>query len=196
MKALLLTSEKASNKDFVKEILEISSEVLIHYGEFSTEFIKENSISAILSDRNGYLIPDEIVNVLNGRVYNTHPSLLPLHRGWQPVFFSVLENSPIGVSIHQVNSGLDKGLLVAQEQVKVSLDDDLKTIHTKCRLTILKLLLENWPSMLRGTAPLLDQTGYGCYHKKTEFEYYFRNLKSGWSSTQAEVRTLRKTRDS
>lgn len=196
MKALLLTSENASNKDFVKEILEISSEVLMHFGEFSTEFIKENAINAILSDRNGYLIPDEIVNLVEGKVYNTHPSLLPLHRGWQPVFFSVLEDSPIGVSIHQVNSGLDKGLLVAQEQVKVSPDDNLKTIHTKCRLGILRLLLENWPTMLSGTAPLFDQTGSGCYHKKTEFEYYFNYLKNGWSSTQVEVRNLRENGNS
>jgi len=192
VKTLFLTSEGSSHQQLVREILENYSEVITHHGAFTTSFVKDNSISAILSDRNGFIITREIIDSVEGRVYNTHPSMLPLHRGWQPVFFSVLENTAVGVTIHQVNTGLDKGRIVSQDSIEVSDQDNLKTLHTKCRLKIMELLIHNWPMMLEGTANLTEQEIGGCYHDKREFESYFSQLKNHWSSSPSEVRALRR----
>lgn len=185
-----MTSEGASNQEMLQEILRNYSDSITHYGELSSRFISDNSITAILSDRNGYLIPQEVIDLVDGRAYNTHPSLLPLHRGWQPVFFSVLENTLIGVSIHQVSRGLDKGKIVAQSEIKLSKNDTLKTIHTKCRLRIMGLILDEWHSMMNGTSELTEQTGAGCYHSKAEFESIFPKLVDGWNSTPSQVRAI------
>jgi methionyl-tRNA formyltransferase len=174
----------------LQEILRNYADVITHYGEFSSQFIRDNSITAILSDRNGYLIPQEVIDSVDGRIYNTHPSLLPLHRGWQPVFFSVLENTAIGVSIHQVSQGLDKGKIVAQSEIKLSKEDTLKTIHTKCRLRIMEMILDGWHSMMNGTSELTEQSGVGCYHSRVEFENIFPKLADGWNSTPRQVRAL------
>lgn len=190
MKVLFLTSKSATEQELVREVLGSYSAVVTHFGDFSVEFLRQNSITAILSDRNGFIIPKEIIDEVEGRVYNTHPSLLPLHRGWQPIFFSVLEETKVGVSIHQVNSGLDKGLLVAQSEIKVESEDTLKSLHFKCRAKILELLQENWSAMAKGTCELQDQVGVGCYHSKLDFDNLFSRLHFGWDSPLASVRGL------
>jgi len=190
MKTLFLTSEKAQNKEDTFKILRNYSEVVTHYGQFSLEFVLQNSIGAILSDRNGYIIPSEIIEAVNGRVYNTHPSLLPLHRGAQPIFFAIYEKTAVGVSIHQVNSYLDKGPLVCSSEVHIAQDDTLINIYSKCRSKIIELLTENWPKMLSGSVELFDQKGKGCYHSKKEFDELIFNLERKWQSTPQQVRNL------
>lgn len=190
MKSLLITSRTASNQDEVIEILETCSEVLIHYGELSKDLLRQMGVNAILSDRNGFILPQEIIDEVEGRVYNTHPSLLPLHRGWQPIFFSALEKSRVGVSLHQVDAGLDKGLLVDQVELDVDEGETLKTIHSRCRRSILDLLLKNWKSMLHGKCNLLQQKGTGCYHDSNEFDALFSLLPDGWNTKWKDVTTI------
>lgn len=101
-----------------------------------------------------------------------------------------MEGTKVGVSIHQVNSGLDKGLLVAQSEIEVTDEDSLKSLHFKCRAKILELLKENWESMAIGTCKLKEQDGLGCYHKRSEFESVFSRLSDGWDSLAASVRAL------
>ena len=124
-------------------------------------------------------------------MYNTHPSLLPLHRGWQPIFFSVLENTPIGISIHQVNIGLDKGLLLCQEKITIQPSETLKTLHTKCRLKLMEMVTIYWPQILNNNQQLFPQKSGGCYHNKKEFDLIFSKLNNGWNSSIEEISKLK-----
>jgi hypothetical protein len=47
---------------------------------------------------------------------NIHPSLLPMHRGVEPVLQSlILEENDIGVTLHRVSERIDAGRILAQE---------------------------------------------------------------------------------
>lgn len=56
---------------------------------------------------------------LNKHWLNTHPSYLPFNRGSAPNFFSIVNNTPAGVSVHKVVSEVDRGDVLARSEVKV-----------------------------------------------------------------------------
>jgi len=188
-KVLLLTGEKASHRELVRDAIDLYDDVLIFSGPVSVDFIRENKIWAIVSDRNGHILTSEVINELEGRAYNSHPSLLPLHRGWQPIFFSVCHNTPVGVSIHQIDSNIDCGGIVFQSEVKLLPNDRLDTLHFRCRLEILKGWVEVWPLLRTGELKPRAQPGRGSFHSRDEFENLFMNFPMGWKTSLNDVRT-------
>lgn len=48
---------------------------------------------------------------------NLHPSLLPLYRGPQPLFWQLREGAPTGATVHYMDEGLDTGDIAAQTSV-------------------------------------------------------------------------------
>jgi len=190
MTVMLLTSQNADHQDMVSGILQSHAKVYKHFGPFDVDLLKAKKVTSVLSDRSNFIITSEIISHLNGRVFNTHPSILPLHRGWQPIFFSVLEGTEVGVSLHQVNNGLDKGPLLAQKKVNIFSDDTLRTIHMRCRIKILELISENTNALIGGDFKLTPQEGRGSYHSKSEFDPLFLRLKNKWDSKIIEVQNL------
>ena len=56
---------------------------------------------------------------LPDRVVNLHIAYLPYNRGADPNLWSVLEDTPAGVSIHYVDEGVDTGDIIAQRRARV-----------------------------------------------------------------------------
>ena len=50
-------------------------------------------------------------------ILNLHISYLPYNRGAHPNFWSFIENTPKGVSIHEMNRIVDKGNLVYRKKI-------------------------------------------------------------------------------
>jgi len=74
---------------------------------------------------------------LNSRkVYNIHPSLLPLHSGWnENVHKSVLQSGQkiSGVTLHEVSEQVDGGNILWQFPVPVNKDDTLVSLKDRCQ---------------------------------------------------------------
>ncbi len=41
---------------------------------------------------------------------------LPFNRGAHPNFWSFMEKTPSGVTMHEINSGIDKGKIIVQKK--------------------------------------------------------------------------------
>ena len=82
----------------------------------------------------GYMmiIPPEIINELNNRIINIHPSLLPNYKGLN-THKRVLENKEAyhGCTVHQVNEGIDSGKLIAQYKIKIYDNDNEETLSKR-----------------------------------------------------------------
>ena len=82
----------------------------------------------------GYMmiIPPEIINELNNRIINIHPSLLPNYKGLN-THKRVLENKETyhGCTVHQVNEGIDSGKLIAQYKIKIYENDNEETLSER-----------------------------------------------------------------
>jgi len=61
---------------------------------------------------------------------NYHPSLLPKYRGGSAINWAVISGErETGVTIHQIDEGVDTGPIILQEKVDISPDDTVKSLY-------------------------------------------------------------------
>ena len=104
------------------------------------------------------------------KMYNLHPGLLPWGRGYYPVFWALWNETPAGVTLHEITAGLDEGPVVAQTQVPYSSADTGATLFERVREAAQRLFLAHWPRIVSGEPlPSVPQAGNGIFHSKAEF---------------------------
>ena len=116
---------------------------------FRLLFVKNKKIDFIVSDRYQYIVSKDILEFLEGNAINTHPSLLPLQRGYHPNFFSIYRNTKKGVTIHYMDEGLDTGNIVYQktfENPDYSFVDEVFDAHIRSE-TLIDVLKKELLSM-------------------------------------------------
>ena len=86
----------------------------------------------VLAGFNEILSP-EFVAAYNGRILNTHPSLLPSFGGTMHAVAEALEHGVkvTGCTIHLVTDELDGGPILLQRCVEVREDDDVASLHAR-----------------------------------------------------------------
>ncbi len=64
------------------------------------------------------IISKKIIQRAKRPIINLHLSFLPFNRGAHPNFWSFIENTPSGVSIHEIDDGVDTGPIIFQKKIK------------------------------------------------------------------------------
>lgn len=102
---------------------------------------------------------------------NFHPSLLPFNRGKHYNFWALVEQSPFGVSIHKVDSGVDTGDIVSQKTIDYGWEDSGETLYNKAQVAMVDLFKSTYP-ILRdkdfNTTP--QDLANGSFHYSSELE--------------------------
>ena len=73
--------------------------------------------------------PAELVSKI--RCVNIHPGYNPYNRGWYPQVFSIINKKPLGVTIHEMDTLLDHGPIIAQEEVPLYAWDTSQTAYER-----------------------------------------------------------------
>lgn len=76
-----------------------------------------------------FILSEEILLSLHNNAVNLHNAYLPWNRGSDPNLWSIVENTPRGVTLHYMESGLDKGAIITQRLVPLLPDDTLKSSY-------------------------------------------------------------------
>lgn len=63
------------------------------------------------------IISEDIIKKLKKPIFNIHLSYLPFNRGAHPNFWSFIENTPAGVSIHKIDKGIDTGNIILRKKI-------------------------------------------------------------------------------
>ena len=80
----------------------------------------------------GLMIPATALAIAPRGGLNIHASLLPRWRGAAPIQRALLAgDTATGITIMQMDAGLDTGAILLQEQVAISADDDAQSLHDK-----------------------------------------------------------------
>ena len=131
----------------------------------SLTWIKENNFDFGLSYRYSKIISPDIIGYFGEKLINMHISFLPWNRGSDPNLWSYIEDTPIGVTIHRVNAGIDTGDVLLQQEVSIDLEaDTLRTSYDKLSLAIEDLFISNVEALLTNTIPAKPQSGFGSFH--------------------------------
>ncbi|MGB9858352.1 MAG: methionyl-tRNA formyltransferase [Moorellaceae bacterium] len=75
-------------------------------------------------------VPKEMIELATYGGINFHPSLLPKYRGGSAMNWTIINGeTETGVTIHQIDEGVDTGPIVLQEKVPIDPDDSVKTLY-------------------------------------------------------------------
>ncbi len=97
----------------------------------------------------GQILPPAALSLPRFGCLNIHPSLLPKYRGASPVAAAILSGDEFtGVSVMQMDRGLDTGPVFSRAQISISAGDTTGTLTPKLSMTGARLLQEvlvYWP---------------------------------------------------
>ena len=138
-------------------------EVVLCSDKIAAYWCYEQSFDLTVSYTYRYILTQEIIEALNNNVVNIHNSYLPWNRGADPNIWSLLENTPRGVTLHYIDSQLDHGDIIAQVLVPSA-----NTLLSKCSQGDTISSCEN--QTLASSYNDLDQAAKKLF--KTAFSYY------------------------
>jgi len=118
-----------------------------------------------------YILSKDFIDLFKAGIVNLHPSLLPYNRGQYPNVWSIVENTPAGVTLHYIDEGIDTGNVIAQQEVPVTWTDTGESLYKKLERVAVKLFSEYWPHMRLGKELRISQpTATGTYHSTNDVQ--------------------------
>lgn len=169
MRILFLTNNPQTS-DSLYEWLSMRGEDMVYKDcPVDGNFVRDNSIEFAISYNYYNIIRKDVIDLLPRRIINLHISLLPYNRGMHPNIWNFIEGTPHGVTIHEIDEGVDTGDILLQEQLVF--DPELETLRTsydKLHKSIQTLFRENWHLIKNGEISPRMQEGAGNVHKKTD----------------------------
>ena len=118
----------------------------------------------------GQILPQSLLDLPRWGCLNVHTSLLPKYRGAAPIQWAILNgDSETGVTLMQMDAGLDTGPMLAQQTTPISGEDTAETIHDRLATIGGELLLKSIPDWIAGRLPARPQPAEGMsYARKIE----------------------------
>ncbi len=104
------------------------------------------------------------------RCINIHPGYNPLNRGWYPQVFAIINDLPIGATIHEMDEKLDHGPIIARSLVDKHVWDTSLTIYDRVLEKELSLFRENFDAIVDGVYEKIDPEDGGNFFSKSDFE--------------------------
>ena len=100
----------------------------------------------------GQIIPRELLECPRLGCINVHASLLPKLRGGAPIHKAIIEgHSKTGITIMYMNTKMDEGDIISQEEIEILNTDTASSLHDKLSVLGTNLLLKTLPSIINGT---------------------------------------------
>ena len=108
-----------------------------------TEAAAAHSPDLVVSAGFMKILGKQFLSKFQGRILNTHPTLLPAFPGAHGVADALAHGVKVtGCTVHLVDAGTDTGPILAQQPIPVLDDDDEETLHERIKVTERRLLVD------------------------------------------------------
>jgi len=188
------------NSPLVKFLKSEGDSVFVYQDKINVDFCRDNGFDFIVSYGYRYIIKEKVINEYKNRAINLHISLLPYNRGADPNFWSWVEYTPKGVTIHRVEKGLDAGDILIQKEVEMGDDETFRTSYAKLHIEIQKLFKLLWYDIKNNRIEGRKQPEGGTYHRLSDKNTLIEGLESEWMNMKVsdfleyiDVKNLRKS---
>jgi len=172
MKILFLTNNEIS-LPLYNWLKNKGEDVILHKGEIDHLYIEQNNIDFIISYNYKTIIKPELIKLLPHKIINLHISYLPYNKGTNPNIWSFIEGTPCGVTIHEIDSGIDTGNILVQKEIKYDFKTEtLVSSYQKSNEKIQFLFVENWDDIKNNKIKPQKQMGNGTFHLYKDLEPY------------------------
>ena len=110
----------------------------------------------------GRLLSPEVLVLPSRGMLNVHFSLLPRWRGAAPVGRALMQGDTMtGVTIIQLDEGLDTGPVLTAQALDIDPDDDLGALTERLANMGARLLIDSLPKYLKGSLRAVEQSDDG-----------------------------------
>ena len=113
----------------------------------------------------GQILPASLIEAPRLGTLNVHASLLPRHRGPAPIEWAILSgDSETGVTIMQMDAGVDTGPILAQERVPIAPDETAARLEGRLADIGGRLLVRTLGELADGRIQPVPQPAGGATH--------------------------------
>lgn len=185
MKVLFVSNNNNTKRlyDWLAERCEIES----YEKSLTVEVVDLISPDLIVSYNYKYLIGKDVIDRMDGNIVNLHISYLPWNKGSNPNYWSFIENTPKGVTIHQVSEKLDEGNIICQKEVYFDVEKEtFATSYEKLHDEIIQLFMDNWETIRDKKYIAKKQSEKGSYHNQQDFQNMIREYPVSWDEMISE----------
>jgi len=138
------------------------------------------------------IISENIIKKLKKPIFNIHLSYLPFNRGAHPNFWSFIENTPAGVSIHTIDKGIDTGNVILKKKIyfNTSLNkfSTFKKTYNFLFLEAEKLFKKNFNKIYNKKYKKILSNHKGTFHYKKDLPKWLKNWDMNISLAKKIIR--------
>ena len=165
-KICLLLGKSVETFKLKKAILRKKWQVICKNKKLTLKDIK--NIDLVITFNYRFVMKKNILKNLKRPAINLHISYLPYNKGCHPNFWSFVENTPKGVTIHEIEQGLDTGPIICQKKIFFDYDkkknDNFFKTNNILLFEIQKLFLNKINQILKQTYVAKKQKKKGNFH--------------------------------
>lgn len=177
---VLFLTNNSNTDPFVAWLQSIGEDAVVLSEPLSVAIIESMEPAFVLSFNYRHIVKADVIERVRGRIANVHCSVLPYNKGASPNFFSYYENTPKGVTVHEMSSGLDEGDILLQKQLDLGEDETFSSSYCKLAEAAMALLRDNWVELKSGNCDARPQEGTGSYHTLADLEIIRRRYPFEW----------------
>lgn len=143
------------------------------------------------------IIKFKTLEKIKPKIINLHISYLPHCRGAHPNFWSFAENAPHGVTIHEVDAGIDTGKILYQKQVDLNILENSKKLTFSNTYKVLinlveDLLVEKISFILENKYKSYEQIGKSSFHSQNDLPKEVKSWNQNVHATIKKYHSLQK----
>tara|TARA_R110002020_G_scaffold53860_7_gene150352 strand:+ start:14708 stop:15439 length:732 start_codon:yes stop_codon:yes gene_type:complete len=118
-----------------------------------------------------HILKEDVINCVSDGVINLHPSYLPYNRGTHPYYWSLVDDTPAGVSIHLVTPRIDDGDILFQEKIETPITMTGQELYDVSIHAIIDLFKRNYKNILTSNyIPTPQDTSINTFHWAKDIE--------------------------
>ncbi len=141
--------------------------------------IEEHSVNCIVSVQHTWILPDFVIDDVNGFAFNLHLAPLPEFKGWHGGNHAILQGlGTFGVSLHWLTHEVDSGSMAYTATFPVQPDDTAQSLYRRSEEAGLRLFDRLLDDLAAGHTPeRLPLQGEHRYYDAALLDRY-REVKS------------------
>ena len=113
-----------------------------------------------------YIIDKDVIEAVNGKIFNLHPALLPKYRGCSSLTWAMINGEDFcGYTYHYIDSGCDTGNIIIQEKIRIEEYDTQLTLYNRVMFEAMKDFEKALNMVLEGIQGI-PQEGESSYYKR------------------------------
>lgn len=158
----------------------------LYRGRLELEQLYAMEPKLIVSYNYKYMISKDVIDFMQGNIINLHISYLPWNRGASPNIWSFIDDTPKGVTIHQISPECDAGKILYQKECFFCPEKEtFETVYNQLHNEITELFKAHWEEIRDRRYKLYEQEGNGSSHTLDDLKRLREHVEFAWTDNIA-----------